>query len=181
MSAKNPATSTHNQTTEDPLAQIILYGTRQPMPLTAFLRQLSSRIDQNIVLDELALLRSGISSEQLIEVELKQRSLRDLMDDTLTRYGLVAQFMDDHTIIVTSESIAQSAMVLRIYAIPPNIKVDDEKLIATIREQIAPNSWFSRGGDGRVLVEKNSRILIVLQEPGVHREVRNYLGDFSGE
>ena len=60
-------------------------------------------------------------------------------------------------------------------------KTDDENLIATIREQIAPNSWFSRGGNGRVLVEKNSRMLIVLQEPGVHREVRNYLGGFSGE
>ena len=175
------ATSTHNQTAEDPLAQIITYGTRQPLSLTSFLRQLSSRIDQNIVLDEVALLRSGISSDQLIEVESKNWPLQELVKETLTPFGLALQIMDDHTIIVTSESIRQSAMVLRIYSIPPNTTFDDEKLIATIREQISPNSWFYRGGNGRVLVEKNSRILIVLQEPGVHREVGNYLGNFSGE
>jgi hypothetical protein len=149
--------------------------------LASFLRQLSSRIDQNIVLDELALLRSGISSDQLIEVELKKWPLQDLLKETFTPFGLALEIMDDHTIIVTSESRGQSSMVLRIYAIPPNTTFDDEKLIATIREQIAPNSWFSRGGNGRVLVEKNSRMLIVLQEPGVHRKVRNYLGGFSGE
>ena len=175
------ATRTHNPTKDDPLAQIITYGTRQPLSLASFLRQLSSRIDQNIVLDELALLRSGISSDQLIEVELKKWPLQDLLKETFTRFGLALEIMDDHTIVVTSESRGQSSMVLRIYAIPPSTTFDDEKLIATIREQIAPNSWFSRGGNGRVLVEKNSRMLIVLQELGVHREVRNYLGGFSGE
>ena len=172
---------TANLSTEDPLAQIVECGTREPLTLAAYLRQLSSRIDTDIVLDELELLRCGISNEQLIEVEHEKQSLGNLLDRTLPPLGLIPELMDDRTVIVTCDSGLEPALVLRIYPLPQNIRGRDEDFISTVRNQIAPHSWISGGGKGQIIVDQPSRTLIVLQQPSVQTEVANYLDGFSTE
>ena len=170
-----------NRFLEDPLAQIVACGTREPLTLAAYLRQLSSRINSDIVLDELELLRCGISKNQMLEVGQGKQSLEDLLDRTLPPLGLTYQLMDDQTIIVTWDSGLEPAQVLRIYSLPPSIGEQSEDILSTLRDEITPHSWISGGGKGQIIVDQPSRTLIVLQQPSVQNEVANYLDGFSTE
>jgi hypothetical protein len=133
------------------------------------------------VLDELELLRCGISNEQIIDVGQEKQSLEDLLDRTLPPLGLTYQLMDDRTIIVTWDSGLEPAQVLRIYSLPPSIGEQSEDILSTLRDEITPHSWISGGGKGRMIVDQPSRTLIVLQQPSVQGEVANYLDRFSTE
>ena len=175
-------TTVNNPTREEsPLNKIVNWDARQALPLDAFLQRLASRLGSRIVLDELSLLRSGISSTQPIEVKAGQQTLAEFIDQSLGPLGLDAQVMDDRSVIIASDKAHEWAPLLRVYPIPPTIDVDLETLIRMITERIAPDSWVSGGGDGQILVEGRTAALIVMQQPDVQRAISNFLADFASD
>ena len=166
---------------DEPLTEVIEYGTRQPMLLNGYLRQLASRISRNIILDELELLRRGIPTQQMIEIDQNKYELQDLFDRTLKPIGLTSLIIDHNTIIITArESAFDSRMIIRVYAMPPLNEMKTEQLVDSIRK-IAPETWTPGKGEGQLIVENNTNTLIVLQKPWVQREVAKYLKSLSND
>ena len=172
--------SRRNLSVDDPLDQIIDWGTREAVPLDTYVNQLSSRLSSPIVLDILDLRRQGISSQELVEVEAEKKSLADLIDQAFGPLGLRAQTMDDHSVIITTAKNASSTRpLLRIYPIPEALDIDPEGLLTMITERVAPESWSALGGPGRIALDKHSATLIVLQPPGVQRSVLEFVTGLS--
>ncbi|MEC7500634.1 MAG: hypothetical protein VX970_02805 [Planctomycetota bacterium] len=171
-----------NLSTDDPLDQIVDWGTRKAVPLTTYVNQLSSRLDSPIVLDSLDLLRQGISGQELVEVEEEKKSLADLIDQTFGPLGLCAQPMDDRSVIITTAtSASRTRPLLRVYPIPEALDIDHEALLTMITERVAPDSWVESGGQGRIALDKYSAALVVLQQAGVQRSVLQFVAGLSPE
>ena len=172
--------SRRNLSVDDPLDQIIDWGTREAVPLDTYVNQLSSRLSSPIVLDILDLRRQGISSQELVEVEAEKKSLDDLIDQAFGPLGLSAQTMDDRSVIITTaRSASSNRPLLRIYPIPEALDIDPEGLLTMITERVAPESWSTLGGQGRIALDKHSAALIVLQPPGVQRSVLEFITGLS--
>ncbi len=83
----------------------------------------------------------------------------------------------------TIDGLPPKTMETRLHDVPPLIRATDQtlELMATIRETIAPESWFdlSESGEGTIAPSGDGR-LIVCQSRDVHRRIRELLAKVGG-
>lgn len=104
---------------------------------------------------------------------------------------------DAHAEAVEPKRAKPTNLVTRVYAVPDLVVTSDAKskktakhvgslvsyagtisykqLMETVCEKIAPSSWESAGGYGRIVPYEATTSLVVLQTPEVHRQLAAYL------
>jgi type II secretory pathway component GspD/PulD (secretin) len=104
---------------------------------------------------------------------------------------------DSHAAAVETKRAKPTNLMTRVYAVPDLVVTSDAKskksvkhfsslvsyagttsfkqLTEAVCEKIAPNSWESAGGYGRVVPHEATTSLVVLQTPEIHRQVAEYL------
>ena len=172
---QRPSPSVDTSVAEHALSQTINCTTDKPVPLSGYLRQLGSRTDVRFVLDELQLLRNGISPSHPISVSTPEPTLQTLLEELLAPLGLAFRPLSADTILITLP--ADSEPELRVYflPVPPEAVRRGEALLTSIRQKIAPDSWQAAGGEGRLSLHPASRRLILLQRPEIQQRVTHYL------
>ncbi len=157
------------------LSQAINCTTDQPVPLSDYLRQLSSRTDVEFILDELQLLRNGISPSHPISVSTPEPTLQTLLEELLAPLGLAFRPLSANTFLITLPADCEPQLRVYFLPVPPEAVRRGEALLTSIRQEIAPDSWQTAGGEGKLALHPASRRLILLQRPETQQKVTHYL------
>lgn len=157
----------------------------QDEPLTAVVKELSSRGGFNCLLDPRALQESGVSPDVKIRVNANDVRLGTLLDQILTPLGLDF-VVNNETVKITNRQRAKGDLVSATYPIGDlamrlqnGKNATDEQavqdLIETITSTVSPESWTANDGPGSVTFSEKNVSLVVRQTAGVQRDIQSLL------
>jgi len=153
---------------------IALLGTRleaidfQSVTLNDFMEFMAQLTAAKISFDLDAMTEVGVGTDDTLSVRLDGASYEDILDAALAPLGL--GFVIRHGELVVTTLAKQSGLV-RVAAYPIADLFDDgpsrETFTAVIQSLVAPTSWTTLGGTGRLLV--NDGVLLAETNDHVHR------------
>ncbi|MGI9455642.1 MAG: hypothetical protein ACR2NU_03725 [Aeoliella sp.] len=152
------------------------------VPLDEALDALRARYGVAILVDTVALDDLGIEAGELISVELNQVPIAVLLDVMLSQLELTWTFRH-HTIYITSEDVAHSYIVTRVYPIPDLLLEgeygdDYDTVIDTIISTLASDTWVENGGPAaEIRPFPAASALVISQSPRIHLQIEQLLAD----
>jgi hypothetical protein len=144
--------------------------------LDRYLPRLAYRAGVSIALDELSLLRYGVSPETLVTAAADEKPLETLLTEALQPLGLTWRVLDAGLLEVTTPRAVAQTPDIECYKLSG--PVSDEAanaLLRRIRQQISPPSWSVAGGDGVVVLDPSGRCLLVRQPQPLQRAIEDQL------
>src|SRR5262249_45828095 len=139
----------------------------QKFPVQLVCRDLQALSGIRIVLDTTALSDAGIGLDQPLSLQVENISMKSVLNLLLKQVNLTYQIKDD-VIVITPEAwnigrFPQVTYPIAKYlgGMEPDKKVD--QLIKLITNTIAPDSWESAGGPGRIQYLPNDKTLVITQ------------------
>lgn len=141
------------------------------VPLVGAVRQLASRADVAIEIDELSLMRAGISPKALVRVHMEDAPLSKVLDHAISSLGLAWQPIGKRTIAITTPASQRSNPQIEVYPVGRQNAQAGNALAARVIRDVAPESWQSEGGSGLAAYLPAGSALIVRQPYPIQAQV----------
>ncbi len=141
------------------------------MPLNDFLRFVANLSTIPITLIPDALRWSDVAADTPVSAHQKETTTRRLLEDVVESQGLALRLAGDQLLITLPEAGVhrQRVAVADLAASPPEMTA----LQNDITRLVAPESWQTAGGLGRIAVDADE--LVVQQSSAAHRQVIEFL------
>lgn len=132
------------------------------VPLAEIIRLLAARGGVAIEIDELSLARYGINPQAQAKIHIEELPLAKTLDQLLTPLGLAWQPIGPKTLSITTSETLRSSPMIEVYPLGQNAKAG-EAVAAKLRREVVQGSWLPDGGEGIVVFDSASRVLVVCQ------------------
>ncbi len=121
------------------------------VPLDSAIRTLAEQSKADIRLDWPALRDAGVRRREPISLQLRERSLRTVLDLLVSNLDL-AWIMRDGVLWITTPEQEQRLLVVALYDVRDLCRNNNESdaLLQAIQSQTDPESWLDAGGEGDV-------------------------------
>jgi len=152
-------------------------GDFENVSLAAVLDNLSRQAGVIIDIDEPSLTDSGTGSESRVSLKVRDRSLKESLDEVLGEVDGVSlkPIIRDGVLVVTSEEKAGELTPVRIYDVPEIAGREDTQALVTLILEMTTGPWKEIDGDGGTIESPRPRTLIVRQTAAGLSEVERLI------
>ncbi|MDH3719712.1 MAG: hypothetical protein OES79_16445, partial [Planctomycetota bacterium] len=158
------------------LSRTVSCGSNGQLPLDRYLTRLAYRAGVSIALDELSLLRYGVSPETAVTAAADEKPLKVLLTEALQQLGLTWRVLDAGLLEVTTPRAVAQTPDIECYKLSgPVSDQTAQALLRRIQQQISPHSWSTAGGTGVAVVDRTGRCLLVRQPQPLQRALEAQL------
>jgi hypothetical protein len=142
------------------------------------LRELHSRLNINVYVDEIALNEAGISLDHRLTMVLDDVSAKLILDFLLRPLHLTYTIRED-VLEITTEDRARGGLRRSVYAVDDLLGNSQETDAAALRKlitsSIEPRSWSAMGGAGSIEFFSPKKALVITQTPDIQDQVAELL------
>jgi hypothetical protein len=152
------------------LSRTVSCGSNGQLPLDRYLTRLAHRAGVSIALDELSLLRYGVSPQTVVTAAADEKPLEVLLTEALQPLGLTWRVLDAGLLEVTTPRAVAQTPDIECYTLSgPVNEQASQALLRRIQQEISPHSWSTAGGTGVAVIDPIGRCLLVRQPQPLQR------------
>ncbi|MGB6044236.1 MAG: hypothetical protein WBF93_13845, partial [Pirellulales bacterium] len=156
----------------DAMNRIVSCGADGTVPLDDYLSRLSYRGQISLSLDELSLIRYGVSPQIHVTAGSDEKPIAAVLAEALEPVGLTWRVLDDGLLEVTTPLAIEQTPDIELYKLANS--VDGASLTDRIRKKVAPQSWSANVG-GAIWFDRDGGCLLVRQTQPLQRAVERQL------
>lgn len=175
--------ATHSARGANALERTVTANYYHPAPLAEILGYLGQRAQVDILLDRLALAAAGLSDQRPARLSVDNRPLSVALDELLQPFGLAYRVVDELTLQVSTQQAIDSHLELEFHPAAELLAgaLKPAELIDRLKARTGGESWSDAGGAGRIVYDKASGCLIVLQSQPVQAAIERLLAEMAAE
>jgi type II secretory pathway component GspD/PulD (secretin) len=133
------------------------------VPLSSAACQLSETHEIPILIDSRALEEIGLSSDETVNLSVKNISLRSALRLLLNGMQLTYMIRDEVLVITTAESAEQN-LSLRVFPLSPTFVGSEEEIVRAVQATVVPDIWQSLGGPASIVRVKNTLVVSATEQ-----------------
>ena len=133
------------------------------VPLSDAVSKLSETHEIPILIDARALEEIGLSSDETVNLSVKNISLRSALRLLLNGKQLTYMIRDEVLVITTAESAEQN-LSLRVFPISPTLVGSEEEIIRAVQATVVPDIWQSLGGPASIVRVNNTLVVSATEQ-----------------
>jgi hypothetical protein len=152
-------------------------GEFKDVPLAAVLDNLSKQAGIIVDFDEKTLAESGTGSDSQVSLNVRNRSLKEALEEVLTDVGGVEleAIIRDGVLVVTPRENADTIEHVRIYSVPEVAERGDTQALITLIQEMTSGPWQEIDGDGGTIESPRPCTLIIRQTERGLQEVEQLI------